>query len=188
MLEPIGCEVVVAGADFRFGRGRSGDLALLRSLGFDVRVAREVAAVSSTRIRELLHAGDLTGAAGLLGRPYELDGTVVAGNQRGGTLGYPTANLAPPAGAPRPALRDLRRPRARTPRPLCRSASTRTTAAPSGGSSRTSSTSRATCTASGSCSSSGSTCAKSAPSPPRRSSSPRSAATSRPTRHASRPA
>jgi len=93
VLEPIGAEVVVAGENFRFGRGRSGDLQVLRTLGFDVRVAREVTGVSSTRIRELLAARELEEAARLLGRPYELDGTVVAGDQRGGTLGYPTANL-----------------------------------------------------------------------------------------------
>jgi riboflavin kinase/FMN adenylyltransferase len=50
--------------------------------------------VSSTRIRTLLRAGDVVGGADLLGRPAELDGTVVLGDQRGGTLGYPTANLA----------------------------------------------------------------------------------------------
>jgi riboflavin kinase/FMN adenylyltransferase len=94
MLEPIGCEVVVAGDDFRFGRGRSGDLALLRSLGYDVRRARAVAGVSSTAIRDHVRTGELVHAARLLGRPYELDGTVVSGDHRGGTLGYPTANLA----------------------------------------------------------------------------------------------
>jgi riboflavin kinase/FMN adenylyltransferase len=94
MLEPIGCEVVVAGDDFRFGRGRSGDLALLRSLGYDVRRARAVAGVSSTAIRDHVRTGELAHAARLLGRPYELDGTVVSGDHRGGTLGYPTANLA----------------------------------------------------------------------------------------------
>jgi riboflavin kinase/FMN adenylyltransferase len=96
VLEPIGCEVIVAGTDFRFGRGRAGDLALLRSLGYDVRVAPEVPGVSSTRIRELVRDGDLATTAQLLGRPFELDGTVVAGDQRGGTLGFPTANLAVP--------------------------------------------------------------------------------------------
>jgi len=94
VLEPMGCEVVVAGDDFRFGRARSGDLALLRSLGYDVRRARAVAGVSSTAIRDAVRAGELAQAARLLGRPYELDGTVVSGDQRGGTLGYPTANLS----------------------------------------------------------------------------------------------
>jgi riboflavin kinase/FMN adenylyltransferase len=93
-LEPIGATTVVAGDDFRFGRGRSGDLQLLRRLGYDVNRAREVPGVSSTAIREHLRAGELAEAAALLGRPYELDGTVVSGDRRGGTLGYPTANLA----------------------------------------------------------------------------------------------
>jgi len=92
-LAEIGAEVVVAGAGFRFGRRRAGDLELLRRLGFDVRTVPLVEGVSSTRIRQLAHAGDVVGAARLLGRPLEADGTVVTGDQRGGTLGFPTANL-----------------------------------------------------------------------------------------------
>jgi riboflavin kinase/FMN adenylyltransferase len=92
-LAEIGAEVVVAGAGFRFGRRRAGDLDLLRRLGFDVRTVPLVEGVSSTRIRQLAHAGDVVGAARLLGRPLEADGTVVTGEQRGGTLGFPTANL-----------------------------------------------------------------------------------------------
>jgi riboflavin kinase/FMN adenylyltransferase len=92
-LRAVGVETVVAGADFRFGVRRSGDLALLERLGFDVVLVPELAGVSSTAIRGALADGDVTRAAGLLGRPFELDGTVVAGDQRGGTLGYPTANL-----------------------------------------------------------------------------------------------
>jgi riboflavin kinase / FMN adenylyltransferase len=92
-LAEIGAEVVVAGAGFRFGRRRVGDLELLRELGFDVRTVPLVEGVSSTRIRQLAHAGDVVGAARLLGRPLEADGTVVTGDQRGGTLGFPTANL-----------------------------------------------------------------------------------------------
>jgi riboflavin kinase/FMN adenylyltransferase len=93
-LRAIGAEAVVAGEDFRFGVRRSGDLALLERLGFDVRVAPEVEGVSSTAIRSALAEGDVVAAAEMLGRPFELDGTVVAGHQRGGTLGFPTANLA----------------------------------------------------------------------------------------------
>ncbi len=93
VLRPIGAEVVVAGADFRFGHGRKGDLELLRSLGFEVRGVPLVEDVSSSRIRELVHAGDVVGAAERLGRPVEVEGTVVAGEARGGTLGFPTANL-----------------------------------------------------------------------------------------------
>jgi riboflavin kinase/FMN adenylyltransferase len=92
-LRAIGAEKVIAGEDFRFGVRRSGDLALLERLGFDVVIAPEVPGVSSTAVRTALADGDMSGAAQLLGRPYELDGTVVAGDQRGGTLGYPTANL-----------------------------------------------------------------------------------------------
>jgi riboflavin kinase/FMN adenylyltransferase len=94
-LTGIGARVVVAGEDFRFGAGRRGDLALLRSLGLDVRPVPLVEGVSSSRIRELVRTGDLRAAAELLGRPYELEGEVVYGDQRGGTLGFPTANLAP---------------------------------------------------------------------------------------------
>jgi riboflavin kinase/FMN adenylyltransferase len=54
----------------------------------------EVEGVSSSAIRDAVRAGDLAAAAQMLGRPFELDGTVVAGDQRGGTLGYPTANIA----------------------------------------------------------------------------------------------
>lgn len=93
VLRPIGAEVVVAGADFRFGHGRKGDLELVRSLGFDVRPVPLIEGVSSSRIRELVRGGDVESAATLLGRPAEVEGTVVAGEARGGTLGFPTANL-----------------------------------------------------------------------------------------------
>ena len=92
-LRAIGVEVVIAGADFRFGVRRSGDLALLERLGYEVVVVPELPDVSSTAIRAALSDGDVVGAAEMLGRPFELDGVVVAGDQRGGTLGYPTANL-----------------------------------------------------------------------------------------------
>ena len=93
VLRPIGTEVVVAGADFRFGRGRTGDLGLLGRLGFDARTVPLVENVSSSRIRDLLRAGEVERAAKLLGRPPEVEGTVVTGDARGGTLGFPTANL-----------------------------------------------------------------------------------------------
>lgn len=92
-LRPIGAEVVVAGASFRFGRGRAGDLEALRRLGFEVRPVPLVEGVSSSQIRELLRAGEIERAAQALGRPPELEGIVVSGDARGGTLGFPTANL-----------------------------------------------------------------------------------------------
>jgi len=92
-LRMIGTEVVLAGEDFRFGVRRSGDLALLEQLGFQVLIPPKVEGVSSTAIRAAVAEGDVVSAAGMLGRPFELDGVVVAGDQRGGTLGYPTANL-----------------------------------------------------------------------------------------------
>ena len=93
-LVGIGAEAIAAGDDFRFGHKRSGDLALLRELGLRILSVRQLDGVSSTAIRDAVRAAELAVAASLLGRPYELDGTVVAGDQRGGTLGYPTANLA----------------------------------------------------------------------------------------------
>ncbi len=92
-LRATGVEAIVAGEDFRFGVRRSGDLALLERLGFAVARVEKLAGVSSTAIRAALAEGDVRTAAAMLGRPFELDGVVVAGDQRGGTLGYPTANL-----------------------------------------------------------------------------------------------
>jgi riboflavin kinase / FMN adenylyltransferase len=103
VLRPLGTKVVAAGENFRFGRGRAGDLDTLAELGFDVRRVPLVEGVSSSRIRQLLAAGEIAGAAQLLGRPPEVEGTVVAGDARGGTLGYPTANLAVPDGLLVPA-------------------------------------------------------------------------------------
>jgi riboflavin kinase / FMN adenylyltransferase len=97
LLRQIGANVIVVGETFRFGRGAAGDAALLERLGFDVRTVPTLEGVSSTAVRALLREGDVVAAARLLGRPAELEGTVVLGDQRGGTLGYPTANLSVPA-------------------------------------------------------------------------------------------
>ena len=94
-LRGIGAEVVIAGEDFRFGYRRSGDLALLERLGFQVLQAPEVVEVSSSAVRRALRDGDIATAARMLGRPPELDGLVVGGDARGGALGFPTANLQP---------------------------------------------------------------------------------------------
>ena len=98
MLRGIGAETIAAGETFRFGRGREGDLDLLAGLGFDVRRVPLVENVSSSRVRELVHAGAPERAASLLGRPPEVEGVVVRGDGRGRELGFPTANLDVPAG------------------------------------------------------------------------------------------
>lgn len=93
---------VVVGADFRFGKGRAGDVELLSALGrrhgFSVTAVDDVESsgerVSSSRIRELLAKRDLEGAAALLGRPFSFKGRVIHGDKRGRTWGFPTANLA----------------------------------------------------------------------------------------------
>lgn len=92
---------VCVGSDFTFGHKRSGDVALLRrlgaELGFNVHglaaVALDGHAVSSTRIREMIRAGNFDAAGQMLGRPYGLAGVVTRGDQLGRKLGFPTANL-----------------------------------------------------------------------------------------------
>jgi riboflavin kinase / FMN adenylyltransferase len=103
-------EVVVVGEDFRFGRGREGDVDLLaregRRYGFDVvglELLGETAPVSSTAIRRAVRAGEVAAAADALGHPYQLRGTVVAGDGRGRRIGVPTANLDLPDGIVMPA-------------------------------------------------------------------------------------
>jgi riboflavin kinase/FMN adenylyltransferase len=98
ILRGIGAETVAAGETFHFGRGREGDLELLERLGFDVHRVPLVENVSSSRIRQLIHAGETERAAGLLGHPPEVEGIVVRGDGRGRELGFPTANLDVPDG------------------------------------------------------------------------------------------
>ncbi len=93
-LSAIGATAIAAGPNFRFGAKRRGDRDLLGRLGFEILDVTHVPGVSSSAIRQALREGDVGAAAAHLGRPFELDGIVVAGDQRGGTLGYPTANLA----------------------------------------------------------------------------------------------
>jgi len=93
-LRPIGAEAVAVGADFRFGNKRAGSVETLTQLGITVLAVEEVEGVSSSAIRDAVRDADLATAGSMLGRPFELDGTVVSGDQRGGTLGYPTANIA----------------------------------------------------------------------------------------------
>lgn len=94
---------VYVGYDFHFGRDREGSMRLLTErgphLGFSVTVVPEVSVegrdVNSTRIRQLLSEGQVEEAALLLGRAFCVRGEVTAGDRRGRTLGFPTANLAP---------------------------------------------------------------------------------------------
>lgn len=91
---------VLVGDDFRFGKGRSGDLSVLRTCArtFSVEGMRTVTIAaeraSSTAVRQALAAGDLERAAALLGRPYSLSGRVAHGDKLGRNLGFPTANIA----------------------------------------------------------------------------------------------
>lgn len=92
---------VVIGADFRFGHRREGDTELLYSLGTELGFGVDIVPavylgaerISSSAIRAALAAGELTGAAAMLGRPFRMEGHVVRGRQLGRQLGYPTANL-----------------------------------------------------------------------------------------------
>ena len=102
----LGARVVVVGHDFHFGHNRGGNVALLERLGpelgfevlgLDLFDDGDGDPVSSTRVRTLLGAGDVEGAAELLGRPHRLRGTVVDGDKRGRDLGFPTANVAVPS-------------------------------------------------------------------------------------------
>jgi len=98
----LGLRHVVAGADFRFGKDRAGDVAALerfgRELGFGVTVApmvaEEGARVSSTAIRQALSEGRPRDAAAQLGHWHRIEGPVIGGEQRGRELGYPTANMS----------------------------------------------------------------------------------------------
>lgn len=94
---------VCVGSDFVFGRGREGDAEMLKSMGEEAgfavtsvpQVTVDGRVVSSTAIREAILSGDLATASKLLGRPYSILGTIVAGLALGRMLGYPTANLDP---------------------------------------------------------------------------------------------
>ena len=101
LVDALRARVVVVGEDFHFGHGRRGNVGLLRdmgaTLGFEVAHVPLLDGISSTAVRRMLEAGDVVGAADLLGRPHEVRGVVERGDQRGRDLGYPTANVAVPA-------------------------------------------------------------------------------------------
>ncbi|MES2462082.1 MAG: bifunctional riboflavin kinase/FAD synthetase [Armatimonadota bacterium] len=102
LAETLQARAVIVGDDFRFGRDRAGDVAMLREageqFGFTVHsvapILIEGVPARSTEIRRMIASGEAEAASRLLGRPYSLSGEVVHGKQLGRTLGYPTANLA----------------------------------------------------------------------------------------------
>ena len=99
MVDALRTRWVLVGEDFRFGRGRAGNLALLRKAArtFSVEALPAVRngeeRISSSAIRAALAGGDVEAAAQLLGRPYTMSGHVAHGEKRGRSLGFPTANL-----------------------------------------------------------------------------------------------
>jgi riboflavin kinase/FMN adenylyltransferase len=108
----LGARHVSVGENFHYGHGARGNPALLAEegvrLGFDVHVEPLLeiggAPISSSRVRELIMAGDVEQAGALLGRPAWLEGAVVRGDGRGRDLGFPTANLALVPRSPSPAI------------------------------------------------------------------------------------
>lgn len=115
LVERLHVVEVVVGENFTFGRKAAGDVAALRQggaqLGFAVEAVSllaehhrsETLTYSSTYIRSCVDAGDMVAAAEALGRPHRVEGVVVRGDGRGATLGFPTANVAPPMHAAIPA-------------------------------------------------------------------------------------
>ncbi len=106
LADSLHAKLVVVGADFHFGYRRGGNVALLEGMGADlgfeviglglVKERPGEAPFSSTRVRELLAAGDVEQAANVLGRHHEVRGIVEPGDRRGRELGFPTANVAVP--------------------------------------------------------------------------------------------
>jgi riboflavin kinase/FMN adenylyltransferase len=102
LMRRLDLSAVVVGADFHFGKGRSGSPRFLQEAGerygFRVVIADKVEAngeaISSTAIRKALEHGDVAAAVVMLGRPYRVSGEIVAGQKLGRTLGVPTANMA----------------------------------------------------------------------------------------------
>lgn len=101
LVDGLGVQYLVVGDDFRFGKDRKGDFAMLQAAGreFGFQVVNmhtfmiDGQRVSSTRIREALGCGDLASAERLLGRSYRMSGRVAHGNKLGRQLGFPTANI-----------------------------------------------------------------------------------------------
>lgn len=103
LVEGLGARQIIVGEDFQFGKGRTGNLDLLRQRGqelgvkvttFDLVGEGATSKISSTRIREALREGKPDIAAGLLGHAWTVEGRVESGDQRGRTIGFPTANVS----------------------------------------------------------------------------------------------
>ena len=105
LVEKIGARAIVVGHDYRFGHSREGDIAFLKQLGeqygFKVQTVTGLkvndTVVSSTAIRQMIVSGNIKEANKLLGRFFEVSGTVIPGRKRGVSLGFPTANIRMPA-------------------------------------------------------------------------------------------
>lgn len=103
LVQRLKARAILVGENFRFGKNRTGDLSTLRELGRELGFEARSESLrgdaqgiySSTRIRELLASGNVAGAAKLLDRPHWVSGQVGTGDQRGRTLGFPTANIGP---------------------------------------------------------------------------------------------
>ncbi len=111
LFEKLNAKLVVAGFNYTFGAGAKGDCGMLsqyaKNFGAEVIIEDEIKfqghRVSSTRIRNLVKEGDISHANTLLTRPYMISGEVVKGKRIGRTIGFPTVNIAPPAGKLLPA-------------------------------------------------------------------------------------
>ncbi len=103
LAKGLGACHVIVGYDFRFGRDRQGDTDMLATMGADLGIGLTVieavsgedgAVISSTLIRQALKTGRVDDAAAMLGHPWYVEGPVIKGDQRGRTIGFPTANVA----------------------------------------------------------------------------------------------
>lgn len=101
LVERFGAAGIVTGEDFTFGKGRGGNVEVMRTVGAPLGLTTKIvspvsdgdAVISSSRIRDALKAGDCATANSLLTRPFAIEGTVIHGDKNGRKLGYPTANI-----------------------------------------------------------------------------------------------
>lgn len=104
LVKSLHAKKIIVGTDYRFGRQRKGDVALLAAFaeecGYELEAVEKLKykgeAISSTRIKEALKSGSMEDAAAMLGRPYSFSGTIVHGRNLGHTIGFPTINLCIP--------------------------------------------------------------------------------------------